>query len=187
MNVLKAAREILSSLSLTDDDVKRFSPRGSLASQLATSIGKIMCIIGITTKSFGDTELTVLQLAQEQDASVRADLTIAYDLQNMYLSSDKETSLHELGIGNEGSQALDLVAAFQVDDITETGTFPFKFSRAAQDLDISIGADSSDIDWKKLRTKYNESADMKAMRTDAERDISWLEIKHIYITPISDS
>ncbi len=178
------ARKMLAELSLTDDDKKRFSPRGSLASQLTDSIGKVVLVIGTTTKELkSGSELTVLQLAQEQDQSQRADLTPAYDLQNIYLSTDKETSLLDMGVGNEGRNALAQVAVFQVDSIVPTGKFPFKFSKGAQELGIAIDAD--DIDWVALRAKYNSDAKFTVARDDADRDISWLEIQHIFISPVT--
>lgn len=183
-NLTETARKMLADLSLTEDDKKRFSPRGSLASQLEKSIGKVMLVIGTRTKELkSGAELTVLQLAQEELQSERADLTPAYDMQNIFLTSDKETSLYELGVGNEGRNALSQLAVFQVDEITNTGKFPFKFSRAAQELDIDI--DEPEIDWAKLRAKYNKDEKFQVARDDADRDISWLEIRHIFISPVT--
>jgi len=180
----ETARKMLADLSLTEDDKKRFSPRGSLASQLEKSIGEVMLVIGTTTKETKNgAELTVLQLAQSKVQSERADLTPAYDMQNIFLSSDKDTSLYDIGVGNEGRNALSQLAVFQVDDITDTGKFPFKFSRAAQELDIEI--DATDIDWVKLRAKYNKDEKFQVARDDADRDISWLEIRHIFISPVT--
>lgn len=186
-NISKESLEILETMPLTEDDKKRFSPRGSLAVQLEHSIGESLFVSGYKTKKFADTELTQLKIAEEKSAVVKANLTIAYDLQNVFLTSEKDAenpkSLQDLGVGNDGKDALAPLAYFTVDDIVATGTFPFKYSVACQQLGIGFGEDIED--WKKLSSLYNSSPDMQKARTDAEKDISWLEIRKIYITPIT--
>jgi hypothetical protein len=187
-NISKDSLEILATMPLTEDDKKRFSPRGSLAIQLADSIGKALFVSGYNTKKFAGTELTRLEIAEESTSVLKANLTIAYDLQNVYLTSGKgeehPQSLQELGIGNEGRDALAHLANFTVDEIVETGTFPFKYSKACQSLGIGFGEDIAD--YKALSKLYNSSPDMQVARDDADKDISWLEIRKIYITPITE-
>lgn len=186
-NISKESLEILETMPLTEDDKKRFSPRGSLAVQLEQSIGQSLFVSGYKTKKFGDTELTQLKIAEEKSAVVKANLTVAYDLQNIFLTSEKaETSpksLQDLGVGNDGKEALAPLAYFTVDEIVATGTFPFKYSVACQTLGIGFGEDIDD--YKALSKLYNSNPDMQKMRTDAEKDISWLEIRKVYITPIT--
>lgn len=181
------ADELLKSITLTSDDVKRFEPRGSFAMQVMDSIGETMCLTDTDLRKVngknGELEFTMLKFTQESNEKHRANCTVAYDFQNIFLSSDPEVSLHKLGEGNQGEDALQHVAHFVVDKVTPTGIYPMKYSKAAQAVGLPLGKDLTDGDWTMLRAKYKVSEDMKTARTDNTDDISWLEIKHVFISP----
>lgn len=181
----KEAKAILMKLPLTVDDKKKFSPRGSLATQLLDSVSKVLTTVGYDFKTFGETKLLYLKIANDETSKIVANLTVAYDLHNLFLSSDKETSLHQMGVGNDGEKGLVHLASFTVDAIVPQGIYPMKFSRASEVLKISVDDDNKDIPWGELRKLYNSEPAMQKARLDME-DIAWKEIKHIHITPIGE-
>jgi hypothetical protein len=187
--ISEKANELLKSISLTSDDEKRFEPRGSFAMQVEDSIGESMCLVDTNIRDVngknGKLQFTVLNLAQESNEKRRANCTVAYDFQNVFLTSDPETSLHKLGEGNQGELALQHMGYFVVDKVVPTGIYPMKYSKAAQAVGLPLGKELTDADWVMLRAKYKSSDEMKAMREDNTGDISWLEIKHVFISPRS--
>jgi hypothetical protein len=183
------AGTLLKTIQLTSDDIKRFDPRGSFGSQLEKCVGEAVILVDVDTvtrnSNSGEVELTVLKYAQETNERHRANCTIAYDLQNIFLSQDPTTSLLQIGTGNQGEDALKHLAYFTVDKVISTGIWPMKYSKAAEMLGYQLGkTDMERADWDALRKKYDSSDAMKGPREDATGDISWLEIKHVLISPM---
>lgn len=187
MNIKQRANELAKSITLTSDDKKRFEPRGSFAQQVVDSIGKTLCMVDSDLKTVtfrnGQVELTVLKFAELENETNRSKLTCSFDFQNIYLSGDDKKSLQRVGELEGGETAVQLMASFVVDKVDPTGIYPMKYSLAAQELGFVIGRDYSEGDWASVRAKYKDEA-MKVARTDNTDDISWLEIQHIFISPI---
>ena len=194
MSTLKdTAKELSTTLKLTTDDSKAFELHGDFGIMCERAIEKIgekqtfyltkHSVRPITARK-KTMQATDLFFVAEEDPKVQLRCTILFDLQNIFLSSDKYLSLKELGQGTDGKDILASLAMFTVDAVTRTGRYPMKYSLASERLGFSIEHKYSDDEMAQLRTKYRESDELKAGRTDASRDISWLEIKHTIITPL---
>jgi len=181
------SKKALLQLNLTTDDTKSFEKRGNLATQFADSIDKIVQFMKSDTKDVGNRKLTYLSYREVDNPANTANLTLAYDTQNIFLSSDETRSLKDLGIGNEGREALVHLVKFKIDKIVPTGHFGYKFSKACEALEITMedyDEDRENLPWNAIRAKYNSSDDMKTLRSDAKAGDEWNEIKHIFITPV---
>lgn len=186
MKISERAHELAKSIQLTDDDAKRFEPRGSFAQQVKDSIGKTIEMIGHDTKTIternGQAVLTVLKFS-ELENGLKSKLTMAYDFLNIFLTKDTKKSLKQIGIESTPEDALLLMAKFTVNKIVPTGIYPMKWSLASMECGFPIGHTYVDADWATLRAKYKDDA-FKTARTDNADDISWLEIQHVHISPL---
>jgi hypothetical protein len=182
----KDAVQALTSLNLTKDDKRSLEQKGTFATQVAGIIGKSVQFVKAEKREYGSRKLTVLRFASAENDSCH--FSIAYDMQNIFFDDQPDKSLKSLGEGNEGAEVFPKLAKFQIVKVVPTKTWGLKYSKASQELGISLSdfdeKDVEDIPWKKIRGKWLSDPKFKEMRTDAERDISWLEIQHVFIKPL---
>jgi len=187
MTIQEKARETLKAIELTSDDSKTFESKASFGQQLAGSVGKTMLLSESDQRQVngrtGKLLFTTLKFIQEDDETVTAKCTMAFDFQNIFLSSDPVTSLQRLGQTKGGKTVLENLVQFTVDKVTPTGQYPMRFSLAAQECGLAIDHTYVDADWDKVRAKYRaEDGKYKVARTDAIRDISRFEVQHIFVS-----
>jgi len=190
MNNKENAIKAMQGVTLTTDELKSIEGAGTLGTQLERLVGKSLFFSEVgEPRKWGEKDITVLTFEVEDDTiSKTVSVAPMFDLGAFYLKNTYEVteelnvSLRYLAKTTSISEVLENLAAFSIEDVVATNTFPLKSSIAAQELGIARDAPKDDINWDALKELYKSDPAKKLARTDGG-NLSWLEIKHIIISP----
>ena len=172
------AKKLVEVINLNDNDKRTFQTFQPLGKLMETHKGAVLLTAGVGTRSIQDKDYTELTLKPENGEGIDVKVTLAYDSRNIFVG---DKSLSDIGRDGAAEDAVANLASFEVKEVTFTGEYPWKRSRAAEVLGFVDKDEMTNADWTALREKYEANPEMRNA-ADGVSDI--FEISKIEITPV---